>query len=330
MPDLVPIPWQPTLLLTPRTLALLVAASNRLGRRIFLNGSDAAWRSYARQAYLYNGWVKRLPGFNVASSPDPPGQRNHMRGAAFDTLQTDGATQAACRGVGLIRDSAEAWHQNDPNWANMPIIPVNTTTAGGGSTPIGNTNRSESMYLAWTTDGTGWLVTEDGWSGLPSMQIYNLFKRVITSNQAAAQPDTFLRAEVTMMDNILHAIAKTNAAPITLPTFDTAKLADAVVTALNAKGITAKVAPGDPELVKALDAGFVRAMSAYAKAAADSTAAKIAFDPAKLAAAVAESLKATGIVVTPDVNAVQDAVLAAMDRATAAIGKSLIGSQTIR
>lgn len=201
-----------------------------------------------------------------------------------------------------------------------------TGTAGLGSTPIDNAQKGKKMYLAWDTGGTGWLTNDNGWFGLPSMQIYALFSRVINSNQAAPRPETFLRTEVDMMSAVQVAMVRSGNGPYpALPTFDTAKLADAISTALGAKGITTKLASDDPELVKALDAGFVRSTAAWANAAASATAEKIGFDPVKLAAAVAESLQHSGIVVTPDTQAVQDAVLAAMNRATAAIGKSLAG-----
>lgn len=124
MSNLVSVPWQPGFKLTPDTLAYLVAASNRLGTQLELTD---AWRSYAEQKYYWDayqaGWG------NPASNPDT-GQRNHMRGAAFDLERTDAAAQAACRAVGLVRDGVEAWHWNNPNWANMPIIKVDTSPAG--------------------------------------------------------------------------------------------------------------------------------------------------------------------------------------------------------
>lgn len=138
MAQLVQVPYQPECWLTPDTLALLQAVNARMGTNLQINGADGAWRPYARQAYLYNGYIKGLPGFNTASNPDT-GQRNHMRGAAFDLVRTDAAVQAACRAVGLIRDSAESWHWNNPNWANMPIIPDLpgvSIAADGTVTPI--------------------------------------------------------------------------------------------------------------------------------------------------------------------------------------------------
>lgn len=117
---LVSIPWQPELKLHPDTLTLLIAASKRVGRNLYLYNSDSAWRSYARQKAL---WLASQSGGNPASNPDS-GQRSHMRGAAVDLRDTSTAVQAACVAVGLKRDPAEAWHWNHPNWAAMPIIPA--------------------------------------------------------------------------------------------------------------------------------------------------------------------------------------------------------------
>lgn len=41
----------------------------------------SAFRSRAKQQYLYDGWMKRLPGFNLAAKP---GSSNHEVGLAID------------------------------------------------------------------------------------------------------------------------------------------------------------------------------------------------------------------------------------------------------
>lgn len=317
---LVQVPYAPGVWCTPDTLDRLADACRRAGHNIPLS---EGWRSYAQQAYYYDQYLHH--GGPPASNPDT-GQRNHMRGAAFDIVNK--ADRAAMLAAGFTPDADEWWHFNNPNWPNMPIIPVNlwlgTATAGGGATPIiNNTGRNKSMYLEWDTGGTGYLVTEVGIIGLPSMQIYTLFKRVITRDQNTDRPDTFLRAEIDMMNATLQGLARSVVGgPISIPTLDTAKLADAVVTALNTKGISATVKADDPALAKALDAGFVRSMAAYANAASTATAGSIGFDATKLANAVAQSLQKTGIVTTIDTQAVQDAVAAAISRATAAIAKA--------
>jgi hypothetical protein len=129
MSNLVPIPWQPGYKLTPDTLAYLVAAGKKLGTQLQVVD---AWRSYAEQAYYYDQYINH--GGNPASNPDT-GQRNHMRGAAFDLARTDATVQAACKSVGLIRDADESWHWNNPYWANMPIIPTDDGTADDATTP---------------------------------------------------------------------------------------------------------------------------------------------------------------------------------------------------
>lgn len=120
---LVSIPWQPSYKLTPDTLALLVSASKAHGSNLIVTD---AWRSYAEQSYYYDQYINH--GGNIAANPDT-GQRNHMRGAAFDLADTSSAVQADCRSVGLIRDPDESWHWNNPNAANMPIIIADTIAA---------------------------------------------------------------------------------------------------------------------------------------------------------------------------------------------------------
>lgn len=159
MANLVPIPWQPGYYLTPDTLAYLVAAGAKLGTQLTVVD---AWRSYAEQAYYYDQYLHH--GGPPASNPDT-GQRNHMRGAAFDLARTDAAVQAACRSVGLIRDAAETWHWNNPNWANMPIIPTNTTTTGGGGAipiPI-------EVDMPLTPADINLLLNSRAWTGGPSI-----------------------------------------------------------------------------------------------------------------------------------------------------------------
>lgn len=141
--NLVPIPWQRNYFLTPDTLALLVAAGDKL--RTQLDVTDA-WRSYNQQAYYYDQYLHH--GGPPASSPEPPGQRNHMRGAAFDLQRTDEVAQAAMRSVGLIRDAVEPWHWNNPNWRNMPIIPTHTIASGINPRPIPPTNPFEEDDMA--------------------------------------------------------------------------------------------------------------------------------------------------------------------------------------
>lgn len=135
-PSLVPIPWQPTYFLAPSTLALLEKANEYAGHEITVVD---AWRSWAaqnvfwvaRQNYLYHGGPYAPP----ASNPDT-GLRQHPRGAAVDIGYPTAQNRAAMLKAGFTPDADENWHFNNPNWADMPIIPTNTYVAGGGSKPL--------------------------------------------------------------------------------------------------------------------------------------------------------------------------------------------------
>lgn len=124
--------------------------------------------------------------------------------------------------------------------------------AGLDLTPIA-LGKGRKMQLEWTTDGTGWLVTEQGWTGLPGMQVYNLFRRVINSNQGADRPDTFLRAEVDMMNAQLRLLALANNVQATI---DPVKLAAAISSALPGKLTVTATLPADV-LAKLADLGDV-------------------------------------------------------------------------
>ncbi len=100
-----------------------------------------------------------------------------------------------------------------------------TVAPAGGGSAIKSNIKEKSMYLAWSTDGTGWLVTQDGWHGLPSMQIYSLFRRLINSNQAANQPELFNATEVQMMNSHLQLVKAANQAGVQI---DAVKLASAL------------------------------------------------------------------------------------------------------
>src|SRR6185436_8855281 len=58
-------------------LALVHAAANDG----VLMPLKSGFRTYPKQAYLYDGWSRRLPGFNLAAKP---GFSNHQDGFAYD------------------------------------------------------------------------------------------------------------------------------------------------------------------------------------------------------------------------------------------------------
>jgi murein DD-endopeptidase MepM/ murein hydrolase activator NlpD len=75
--------------------------------------------------------------------------------------------------------------------------------AGAPGSP-GIITKDGLMYLIWSTGGTGYLVTPNRVIGLRSMAHYNLFKRIINSNQAAAQPDVFNELEIAQINAYLN------------------------------------------------------------------------------------------------------------------------------
>jgi hypothetical protein len=143
MSVLVEVPGHPGFFLTPSTLHYYQLLCAEMRTNLGFSSTVACWRSYASQAALYADYLR---GGSPASNPDN-GQRNHMRGAAFDLLSVTAAVRTAAVRVGLAPDtlSGELWHWNDPNWRNMPIIPTNTVTAGMTSTLIPDILKEQDM-----------------------------------------------------------------------------------------------------------------------------------------------------------------------------------------
>lgn len=92
--------------------AALVAAAAGDGVLVTLN---SGFRSYPEQKYLYDGFVRKLPGFNTAAKP---GYSNHQNGIAFD-LSVAGADgnptyewlKRRAPEFGFVRTvSKEPWH----------------------------------------------------------------------------------------------------------------------------------------------------------------------------------------------------------------------------
>ena len=156
-----------------------------------------------------------------------------------------------------------------------------SSTAGGGSVPIITRRKGKQMQLAWSTDGTGWLVTEDGWHGLPSPQVYQLFYRLINSDQSkspfvnGAVPDRFLKSEADIIAAQLKLLRVGNQVGAVV---DPIKLASAIADALNAGGALdvqvtvenlqdAKFEVDPVALAAAFDAAVPRVSKAIVKAA---------------------------------------------------------------
>jgi murein DD-endopeptidase MepM/ murein hydrolase activator NlpD len=148
--------------------------------------------------------------------------------------------------------------------------------AGGGTTTIPTptpTRKKNRMNLVWDTSGTGYLVTEDGVIGLGNPQIYNLFYRLINSDQTKspfvnnAKPDTFNRAEMDIMNANLRLLALSANTQIPI---DTDKLAAALKAALGA-GVDVKATVD----TAALAAAFNEVVPRIVKAVNDEAAKRL-------------------------------------------------------
>ena len=107
---------------TAAAFAKMRKAAARDGITIPLN---SGFRTNARQAELYNGYIRGLPGYNPAN---PPGYSNHQSGAALDLgVQTAGDSVGVgsvynwlARNAGRFgfqRIASEAWH-----WEFQPLM----------------------------------------------------------------------------------------------------------------------------------------------------------------------------------------------------------------
>ena len=98
----------------------LVTAAASDGVQIAIN---SGFRSYAEQRYLFDGYKRKLPGFNKAA---PPGSSKHQSGIAFDILIAGGQgnpvydwlVQHAPANNFIRTVSGEPWHwEYDPSAA---------------------------------------------------------------------------------------------------------------------------------------------------------------------------------------------------------------------
>jgi hypothetical protein len=99
-------------LITIGPYAELVAEAARNGIQVTLN---SGFRSYSEQKHLYDGFMRRLPGFNTAAKP---GFSKHQNGVAFDISVPGGDGNPTyewlkrnATAFGFVRTvSKEPWH----------------------------------------------------------------------------------------------------------------------------------------------------------------------------------------------------------------------------
>lgn len=141
------------------------------------------------------------------------------------------------------------------------------------------TRKARIMLLCWDTSGTGYLVTPDGTHGLASPQIYNLFYRLINSDQlktpigAPAQvvggrggaPDTFNRAEMDIINANLKIVARSAQTGVAI---DVEKMSSALSDALGKK-FNPRVEMDVEDLAKAFDVAAPRITASLLKQAGE-------------------------------------------------------------
>lgn len=142
----------------------------------------------------------------------------------------------------------------------------------------------KTMLLCWDTIGTGYLVTPDGTHGLASPQVYNLFYRLINSDQLktpfgsqvagfvggvkSGMPDTFLKAEMDIINANLKIIATSVRTGVAV---DVEKTAAALSDALGKK-FDPSVELDVEDLARAFDTAAPRIAASMVKQAGEKMA----------------------------------------------------------
>lgn len=172
----------------------------------------------------------------------------HVPGDAIYTSPGTGYGFERWANIGQIESRFASKYVGWSEDINGLRVAQNVNTPAPTPTTNTTTRRVKEMLLCWDTNGTGYLVTTNGVHGLASPQVYNLFFRLINSDQLktpfGAQtsgfvgnlkdgtPDTFNRAEMSIIDSNLKIIAKSVQTGISI---DVDKTAQALSDALGKK-----------------------------------------------------------------------------------------------
>lgn len=128
---------------------------------------NSAGRLHALQKYYYDGWRKRLPGFNPADNPDDETQRlAHVRFVAGDIDPTPDRIRRL-EAAGLVRPyDYEPWHWELPNVRQYSIVRSIPTAAVAGavSAATPSTKENDEMYFYVQIQGplTTWILWVPG------------------------------------------------------------------------------------------------------------------------------------------------------------------------
>lgn len=118
--------------------------ANRLGYAPVIT---QMYRSRAEQQRLYDGWIRRLPGFNPAYHPDDPRAR-HTKGMAIDWGSLIGHRGTTAQKVAHATAATHGWSFNVPEelWHAEKVRPSFSDVATPGPiTPIKKVKTMDSI-----------------------------------------------------------------------------------------------------------------------------------------------------------------------------------------
>lgn len=201
-------------------------------------------------------WFEHWGNYNDGLGPydgRPVGARGnwghvaiHVPGDAIYTSPLTGSARGSQR-YANIGQMASIMNLAYVGWSE-DINGLRVAEPASAPAPLNPARKDRDMLLTWDTNGTGYLVTANGTHGLASGQVYNLFYRLINSDQTrspfweqvknffsggkVAKPEVFNPAEMGIIDANLKIVAASVKAGISI---DIEKTASALSDALGKK-----------------------------------------------------------------------------------------------